>query len=220
MRKLAFFLFFLTIIFGRFVLAANDNNLSGEQLYKQKQYEAATKQFQKLLLKDPQSAKLQSNLACSLYQTKNLDEALTHWQTALKSTDDPLLSSRINYNIGNHYFNANQLDKAIEHYKTALRLNPDDLAAKHNLEVALKQQDPPPPSNSPNSNSNSNNDNNNDNNPPPDNSPSDVPKQTPQMSRNEAESLLNKLQSSERSPLKKGNKEANSSIEDSPDRDW
>ena len=182
MRKIAFFLFFVTIIFGRFVLAANDNNLSGEQLYKQKQYEAATKQFQQLLLKEPQSAKLQSNLACSLYQDKKLDEALKNWQTALKLTDDPLLSSRINYNIGNYYFNANQLEKAIEHYKTALRLNPDDLSAKHNLEVALKQQQPPPPSNNPNSNNNNSGDNNNDNNPPPDNNPSESPKQTPQMS--------------------------------------
>ncbi len=200
MRQIFFFLCLFCLIFGGLVLAANEETLSAEELYLKKQYETAVKEFQKQLEKDPRSARVNSNLACTMFQLGRQEEALKHWQLALENSPDPIYSGRINYNMGNHYFKANQLDKAIEAYKKALRFNPEDKLAKYNLEVAIKQKQPPPPPNNSSSNSPNNNQNNSD--PPPENNNSNPPKSNkqPQMSRDDAERLLNALQKSERGP--------------------
>lgn len=212
----------MLLIFGSPVSADSDTTITAEQLYKKKQYETAVKQFQESLKSSPNSAQLHSNLACSLYQLGRSEQALEHWQTALKNSKDPLQSGRINYNIGNYYFKANQLDKAVDFYKDALRLNPDDNLAKYNLEIALKKQQPPPP-NSPSSQpNNNNNDDDNNNPPPPDNNNPEPPKpnKAPKMSKDEAERLLDSVQQNERNPARLKNKEQNSSSPSTVGRDW
>jgi len=214
--------FFLFSIFGGFVLATNQQSINGEQMYQKKQFEPALKEFQQQIQKDPKSVRAHTNLACTMFQLNRKEEALKHWLLALENSSEPTYSARINYNIGNYYFKDNQLDKAIESYKTALRLNPDDKLAKYNLEVALKQKQPPPPPPPNNSNSPNNNPNNNPNNqPPPESNNSDVPKpnKQPQMSRDEAERLLNALQKNERGPNRASNKEQNSPSSNTG-RDW
>jgi tetratricopeptide (TPR) repeat protein len=44
------------------------------------------------------------------------------------------------YNLGNAYMAAGDLANAVESYRSALRLRPGHAAAKHNLELALRQQ--------------------------------------------------------------------------------
>lgn len=218
MYRIFFFLCFSCLIFGGFVLAASEETLSAEELYLKKQYETAVKEFQKQLEKDPRSTRVNSNLACTMFQLGRQEEALKYWQLALENSPDPTHSGRISYNIGNHYFKANQLDKAIESYKTALRFNPDDKLAKYNLEVAIKQKQPPPPQN--NSNSPNNNQNNSD--PPPENNNSNPPKSSkqPQMSRDEAERLLNALQKSERGPSRHSSDKEQDAPSSNTGRDW
>ncbi len=218
--KLVFSLVFLFLILGSSVLADGDSTISAEELYKKKQYETAIAKFQELLKASPNSAQLHSNLACSLYQLGRSEEALQHWQTALKNSKDPAQSGRINYNIGNYYFKANQLDKAINAYKDALRFNPDDTLAKYNLEIALKKQQPPPPNNNGSQPNNNNNEDNN--NPPPPNNNNNEPKpnKTPKMSKDEAERLLDSMQQNERNPAPLRNKEQNSSSSTMVGHDW
>lgn len=208
-------IFFLSFILGNFVLAVSQHSINAEEIYLKNKYEDSVKIFQKQLEKDSKSARTHNNLACALFQLNQKEEALKHWLLALENSSDPMYLARINYNIGNHYYKANERDKAIESYKKALRLNPDDRLAKYNLEVAIKENPPPPPQNNSNS---PNNNQNNDNNPPPqeDNKSNSKSNKQPQMSRDEAERLLNALQKGERGPKRQTNNSSSSST----GRDW
>jgi tetratricopeptide (TPR) repeat protein len=208
--------FFLPIAISSFVLVAQEAS-TAEALYQKMQYEAAAKQLKGQLEKDPKSIRINNNLACTMFQLNQKEEALKYWNLAIENSSDQKQSARVNYNIGNYYYKNSQKDKAIEFYKKALRLNPDDKLAKYNLEVALKENPPPPPKN----NSNSPNSNQNNNNPPQeqDNKSESKSSKQPQMSKEEAERILNSLQKSERGPNHSKNKEDNSPSSNTG-RDW
>ncbi|MBI4851538.1 MAG: tetratricopeptide repeat protein [Acidobacteria bacterium] len=204
--------FLLCFIFGGSLLSANQQTINAEEMYLKTKYESAAKELKQQLEKDPTSARIHNNLACTMFQLNQKEEAIKHWQLALENSPDSIYSARINYNIGNYYYKNNQKDKAIESYKNALRLNPDDRLAKYNLEVALMQNPPPPPNNS-----NSPNNQNNNNPPQEDNKPQS--QQQPQMSKEEAERLLNALQKNERGPNHRKDKQDNTPSS-STGRDW
>lgn len=212
MYKILFF--FLPLALGSFVLVAQETS-TAEALYQKRQYETAAKELKGQLEKDPKSIRINNNLACTMFQLNQKEEALKYWNLALENSSDQKQSARVNYNIGNYYYKNAQKDKAIESYKKALRLNPDDKLAKYNLEVALKENPPPPKNNSNSPNSNQNN------NPPPqqDNKSESKSSKQPQMSKDEAERILNSLQKSERGPNRSKNKEDNSPSSNTG-RDW
>ena len=51
---------------------------------------------------------------------------------------DPRSKAAVLYDAGNAYYRQGKLDQAMEKYKQALRLNPADVDAKHNLELSKK----------------------------------------------------------------------------------
>lgn len=61
-----------------------------------------------------------------------------------QAMSDPAIRPDALFNRGNSALNARALDAAIRDYSDVLRLRPDDVAAKRNLEIALRRQQSSP----------------------------------------------------------------------------
>jgi tetratricopeptide (TPR) repeat protein len=78
-----------------------------------------------------------NNLGIALFQKGNVDEAIAHYQQAirLKAGD-----AEAHINLGIALFNQGRTDDAISEYQIAIRLKPDDFRAHHNLGIALDKK--------------------------------------------------------------------------------
>ena len=122
---------------------------AGNKLYEQKRYAEAEVQYLKAVEANPNSMLGRYNLGLSLLQQATDEKAdslkagaYTHFDNVAKGTVNPMLSSKAFYNMGNIMFGKEQYGESIELYKQSLRLNPDDDEARTNLRIAqLKKQE-------------------------------------------------------------------------------
>jgi Ca-activated chloride channel family protein len=116
---------------------------SGNDHYKEQKYADAEAEYRKSLEKDNQRIEGYYNLGDALNKQQRFDEAIKNFQTALSKTTDPSTSAQLYHNLGNTYFEQKQLQESIDAYKKALRLNPKDEDTRYNLayvQKMLKQQ--------------------------------------------------------------------------------
>lgn len=85
----------------------------------------------------PANARLDYNIAGALYENAKYEEAVDKYTKAL-STPDIDVQQASHYNLGNTHYRMGDYQKAITGFENALNLNPDDLDAKLNLELARK----------------------------------------------------------------------------------
>lgn len=119
---------------------------TGNDLYKQQQYEQAAKQYQKVLEIDSTSTTAKFNLGNSLYKKNSRNEAIKAFGDLAANTKEKELRSKSYYNKGVVLTKQQKLEESIEAYKDALRQNPDDKEARENLQKALmelKKREPP-----------------------------------------------------------------------------
>ena len=111
--------------------------------YDARRYEAAYREYTRLLREKPRDARLEFNAGVSAYRAKNLERALTHLQAAL-ATDDLQLQEWTFYNLGNTHYRLGEEEKdlkkriqsweeAITSFESALKLDPKDQDATANL---------------------------------------------------------------------------------------
>jgi Ca-activated chloride channel family protein len=112
----------------------------GNHEYDDKKYEEAEVNFRKALEKKPGSRKAEYNLSNALYKQEKYEAAATKYNDLSQLEKDRKELSRYYYNLGNSLFKANKLNESIEAYKNALRNNPGDDDAKHNLQFALRMK--------------------------------------------------------------------------------
>ena len=123
----------------------------GNRLYREGRYVEAVGAYRAALEDGEDSPQLQYNLGTALLRLGRYEEAERHLQAALAAVE-PELRQRILYNLGNRYLEQARslqqqeakpelLDAAVEAYRSALRIDPDDMAAKWNLELALREQE-------------------------------------------------------------------------------
>lgn len=115
----------------------------GNQLYLEGKFDQANNAYRDAKLDNPTSPVIDYNLANTLYQKKQYEEAIKLYDDILKRADDPSLLAKVHYNTGNALFQLNKLPESILAYKDALKINPDDEDAKYNLELVrarLKQE--------------------------------------------------------------------------------
>jgi len=74
------------------------------------------------------------SLGNALFQKGSVDEAIIHFQKALKINPD---YEEACYNLGNALFQKGNVDEAIVHYQQALEINPVYAEAQNNLGIAL-----------------------------------------------------------------------------------
>jgi Ca-activated chloride channel family protein len=132
-----------------FSLSVQASPGKAEQLYQSGQYEAALKEYQRLMAKNPKDARLAFNAGAAAYQSKNFDEAAANFSDSLIAKD-LALQERAYYNLGNTNFRLgeqaqdpgqkeNYWQQATNSYGSALKLNSQDADARFNLDFVQRQ---------------------------------------------------------------------------------
>ncbi|MBA3827698.1 MAG: tetratricopeptide repeat protein [Taibaiella sp.] len=117
----------------------------GNNLYREKDYRAASEHYVHALKNDTANTVAMYNLGNTLYQQKSYDTARSLLGAAALHTNDKNDQSKAYYNIGNTYMQQQKWEEAANAYKQALRKNAEDADAKYNLSYAEKKLAVPPP---------------------------------------------------------------------------
>jgi Ca-activated chloride channel family protein len=130
------FLFFVTVIHAQRGVI-ND----GVDEYNKGKYVDAEVNFKKGKEKAPESFEAHFNLGDAYYKQGKLDESLKEFYSSLELTQDPSLKASAYHNIGNSLLKAKKIKESIEAYKNSLKINPNDQETKYNLSYALSLLD-------------------------------------------------------------------------------
>jgi Ca-activated chloride channel family protein len=177
----------------------------GLELEKQGKLADAAKAYQEALVLEPDNMRIRYNLGRVMYEQNQLPEAADHFQLGVLSKQKTFRAHTL-YNLANTHFKQGKLDDAIAAYSLALIQDPSDTQAKQNLELCwkIKQQMQQQPDSSKQQQ--------------PQGQPQDQPQQQPQpqqqqaqaqpapkgsIPREQADRMLQALQSKERENLKK-----------------
>ena len=187
----------------------------------------AVEKYQKAAEKDPFNPRPQYNLGRALYEQGDFQPAQEAFDRAAGGFSDRLRRSQAFYNAGNALFRQGKFSEAVEKYKQALRMNPADLDAKHNLEFAQKIQEAgagrkDDPSKS-QKDKKSSEKNKSPGEPSPDKNkkeeaPAGAPEKKGEMSREDAERLLQALDQQEKDARKKAKAPPSKSV--TVEEDW
>lgn len=139
MIKKIFQLIILTALSG-VILAQSVRSLnnSGVDKYEESIFPDAEVNFKKAIEENAETFSAHYNLGSALYKQERYDEAIKSYQNALSLAESEGQKSQIFYNRGNAFLKSQKLQESIESYKEALKINPDDLQAKYNLSYALE----------------------------------------------------------------------------------
>lgn len=210
----------------------------GNQLYEKEQYPEALEAYREAQKKDPDSPAIHYNIGNAFYRQGKFKEAAQEYRQATDGAEP--FNSQAYYNLGNSLFRDGQLPEAVEAYKRALRITPGDMDAKYNLEFVqrqLQEQEKQPPSSQDeqqdkdkqqddSSQDSSESEQQNQDEPQPSQGPEenkqDGNQQQPEpgdMTREEAERLLNALNQNEQDIQKSLRKQAPVK-QNTPKKDW
>lgn len=137
MKCFQWFLFFLLLPGLLSAQAGRKKVKQGNVLFYEQKYDEALNKYRDALVDNPESPAIRFNIGDAQYEKKKYEEALAEFEKSL-STDDILFQSQSYYNMGNTFFRMNKLPESILAYTQALKLNPDDMDAKYNLEYVRR----------------------------------------------------------------------------------
>jgi Ca-activated chloride channel family protein len=129
------------LVLGACSAPAEKLNQDGNEAFTEQAYLEALELYQSAQVESPELAEPYFNAANTFYRQGDFPAALEQMQMALQYVDEESLAESSYYNLGNTLFNSQELETAVEAYTQTLLLNPDDQDAKHNLELALQQQE-------------------------------------------------------------------------------
>ena len=115
----------------------------GNQLYRQGDYPQAELCYRKAIAAQPANGTAHYNLGCALQKQKKDQQALVQYKQAAKTISGPKRQSQAYYNMGTVLQGQKEYAKAMEAYKNALRMNPQNERARYNYvqcKRLLKQQ--------------------------------------------------------------------------------
>lgn len=200
-RAISIILLLLTVVS---VHAQTDRQLirEGNRFFRQKQYGQAEVSYRKALGLNPQNGLASYNLGCALQAQGKDALAGTRFTDAVRLESNPTRKASAYYNLGRVQQKKKDYRKAIESYKNALRANPHHDKARFNLAMCMKLQQQQQKQNQNQSGGGKSNkgQSNKKNNQSKDNEnknhrqkqrPKNQPRQPEQMSRDNADRLLN-----------------------------
>jgi Ca-activated chloride channel family protein len=137
------------LLFFAFTLNATASSSSAARDYKSGNYQAARKEFEELIDKNPSDPRLHYNSGTAAYKAKNYEQAARSFNTAL-TAPDLTLQQKAFYNLGNTWYQIGgeyeepedkieAWEQAVKQYDGALRLDPQDKDAEYNRELVKKK---------------------------------------------------------------------------------
>ncbi|OSZ80945.1 hypothetical protein CAP36_06825 [Chitinophagaceae bacterium IBVUCB2] len=120
---------------------------SGNDLYKQQQFDQAATEYENALKADPANTTAKFNRANTLTKQNKSDEAVKAFTQIAGDAKEAALKAKSYYNKGAVLSQQKKLEESAEAYKNALRQDPNDKEARENLQKALlelKKKNPPP----------------------------------------------------------------------------
>ncbi len=199
----------------------------GNNEYHENKYDEAEVLYRKALEKNVNSRKAEYNLSNALYKQEKYEASAAKYHGLAQEEKDHNELSRYYYNLGNSLLKDNKLEEGIEAYKNALRNNPADDDARHNLQLALRmkqqqqqQQDGKDQKDQKDKQDNQEDKNNRDNQQNQEQQQEQQQEQKGQISREDAERLLQALENEEKKVLQKV-KENQAQVKRIPvEKDW
>jgi len=216
-----------------FALAQSVRSLvnGGNDKYEDRKFADAEIDYRKALEQEHELVEGHFNLGNALYKQGKFDEAVRAYEAARQAARDAHTRADASYNIGNAHLKAQDPQKAIQSYVEGLKLNPDDQEAKYNLSQALRmlqQQQQQQQQQQKNQNQNKQQDNKQDKQQQQQNQEQQDQQQQQrqqkqqqqerQISKADAERILDVLKNSERDIQKK--RQAKQAVRARTEKDW
>lgn len=165
----------------------------GNKLFNKQQYDKAEIQYRKAVSKNPSNPQAVYNLGCALMMQNKDSDAVAQYQRAAKLEKNKMRLASVYHNIGVICQNHKMFGEAITAYEQSLRNNPHDNETRYNLALCKKLQknkkneDKKQQKKQENNKQQNNKDRNNDK----DKDKQKQPQPKEQMSKDNAEQLLN-----------------------------
>ena len=112
----------------------------GNKLFRSGDYPNAEVAYRKAIEKNPKNPQAVYNLGNALMAQKKDSAAVVQFESATKLETNPLRKARAYHNMGVVCQSHKMYGEAIEAYKNALRLNPNDDETRYNLVLCKHQQ--------------------------------------------------------------------------------
>ena len=123
-------------------MAQQDRDLirSGNKFYRQKKYSAAEVDYRKAISKNPENPQAIYNLGCALMMQNKSSEAVKFYEKASSVETNKMRKAKIYHNIGVICQSGKMYGEAIKAYSEALRNNPSDNETRYNLVLCKRLQ--------------------------------------------------------------------------------
>ncbi len=108
----------------------------GNREYAQKKYSESEVSYRKAMDKNKMSPNAVFNIGDALYKQKKYEDAGKQFMESSNRNEDKVKKAEGFYNLGNSLLNANKIQESINAYKNSLRLDPENMKAKYNLAYA------------------------------------------------------------------------------------
>ena len=112
----------------------------GNKAFRAGDYKTAEDNYRRALAANPHSTRAAFNLGDAYLAQKNGKDALQQFVAAAKGEQNKLVKAMAYHNVGYIHHLNKDYDKAIDAYKEALRNNPADEDTRYNLVLAQKQK--------------------------------------------------------------------------------
>jgi tetratricopeptide (TPR) repeat protein len=136
-------IFFISVIYcANEASAQNDRQLirQGNRLYHQEKYDKAEVEYRKAVSKNPQNSQAFYNLGCALMMQQKDSAAIVQYQNAGKMETNKIRKAKVYHNIGVVCQKHQMFGDAIKAYEESLRNNPNDNETRYNLALCKRQQ--------------------------------------------------------------------------------
>ncbi|MDP2385131.1 MAG: tetratricopeptide repeat protein [Bacteroidota bacterium] len=111
----------------------------GNRKYKNGKYVDAEKNYLQSINEKQGYLKAEYNLGNTYYKQGKYSEAADQFENVVKSTNNQDTLSKTFHNLGNAYLKKKNYERAVSAYKSSLKINSKDDSTRYNLAYALKK---------------------------------------------------------------------------------
>lgn len=198
MRRLLILLVSFVVALGANAQSDRQHIRNGNRLYHEQKFEQAEVEYRKAVGKNSANPQAHYNLGCALMAQQKDSAAIKQYETAGKLEKTPKRKAMVYHNIGVVCQQHQLYQQAIAAYEESLRNNPNDNETRYNLALCKRLLKNNPQNNQnknnkdkDNKNKKNNKDKNNKDKNQKDQNKQNQGKQQEQMSKDNAEQLLN-----------------------------